>query len=327
MTADHTADRYGFTHQEMLDNVELIHMNGRVYDPNLGRFLSVDPVFEFPTNTQSLNPYSYVLNNPLSLTDPTGYAAATCPTGTSCPADNQPPNTTVTEHVSYTPTGSHIAVSGTLTAKSGGNGGIAVTASNKALAQTFSAGAKAMFGNGVQTSQGATDAQNKPTDAQSIGSLAAISRGNNAILNNTQIGNIIFNETRSEHGALIDVAREVATDVVINGDEELGVSRPQTAKDTLNEKGLSKKENNTLGNIRKLVTTVRTQRAQGVDLANGAIHFNLRDPARLEQYSKTLNSWKFGLPPMTKLGPFTNSFPTKDLGPTNNWFETYENPE
>ncbi|HKU17653.1 MAG TPA: RHS repeat-associated core domain-containing protein, partial [Candidatus Saccharimonadales bacterium] len=53
---DHAADRYGFTHQEMLDNVGIVHMNGRIYDPNLGRFLSVDPVFEFPTNTQSLNP-------------------------------------------------------------------------------------------------------------------------------------------------------------------------------------------------------------------------------------------------------------------------------
>lgn len=51
------------------------HMNGRVYDPQLGRFLSVDPVFQFPTNTQSLNPYSYVLNSPLTLTDPTGLVA------------------------------------------------------------------------------------------------------------------------------------------------------------------------------------------------------------------------------------------------------------
>lgn len=57
-------------------------MNGRVYDPAPGRFLSVDPVFEFPTNTQSLNPYSYVLNNPLSLTDPSGYTA-TCTVGQS----------------------------------------------------------------------------------------------------------------------------------------------------------------------------------------------------------------------------------------------------
>jgi hypothetical protein len=49
-------------------------MNGRVYDPEIGRFMSVDPVFQFPENTQSLNPYSYVLNNPLSLTDPSGFA-------------------------------------------------------------------------------------------------------------------------------------------------------------------------------------------------------------------------------------------------------------
>jgi len=64
--------RRGFTDHEMLDSVGLIHANGRVYDPALGRFLSVDPVFQFPTNTQSLNPYTYVLNSPLSLTDPTG---------------------------------------------------------------------------------------------------------------------------------------------------------------------------------------------------------------------------------------------------------------
>lgn len=48
-------------------------MNGRVYDPTVGRFLSVDPVYQAPTNSQSVNPYSYVMNNPLSLTDSTGY--------------------------------------------------------------------------------------------------------------------------------------------------------------------------------------------------------------------------------------------------------------
>ncbi|KKK43917.1 hypothetical protein LCGC14_3167750, partial [marine sediment metagenome] len=56
-------------------NVELIHMNGRVYDYNLGRFMSVDPFIQSPTNSQSINPYSYIMNNPLSGTDPTGYAA------------------------------------------------------------------------------------------------------------------------------------------------------------------------------------------------------------------------------------------------------------
>jgi len=49
-------------------------MNGRAYDYNLGRFLSVDPIIQFPANSQSLNPYSYLMNNPMSGTDPTGYA-------------------------------------------------------------------------------------------------------------------------------------------------------------------------------------------------------------------------------------------------------------
>ena len=162
--ADHAADRYGFTHQEMLDNVGLIHMNGRVYDSSLGRFLSVDPVFEFPTNTQSLNPYSYVLNNPLSMTDPTGYAAScssTSTNGTSC----------AEQHVSYTPTGSHIAISGTLRATSIGNGSIAVTASNRGLANAFKAGAKAMFGsgNGQQNSQQGPNSLYKTTKSLGAG--------------------------------------------------------------------------------------------------------------------------------------------------------------
>nr|WP_088213134.1 RHS repeat-associated core domain-containing protein [Shewanella sp. Shew256] len=50
-------------------------MNGRIYDYNLGRFMSVDPFIQSPTSTQSVNPYSYIMNNPLAGTDPTGYAA------------------------------------------------------------------------------------------------------------------------------------------------------------------------------------------------------------------------------------------------------------
>ncbi|WP_167542949.1 SpvB/TcaC N-terminal domain-containing protein [Pseudoalteromonas prydzensis] len=73
---DKAKTRRGFTDHEHLDNVELIHMNGRVYDYNLGRFMSVDPVIQSPTNSQSINPYSYIMNNPLSGTDPTGYCAA-----------------------------------------------------------------------------------------------------------------------------------------------------------------------------------------------------------------------------------------------------------
>ncbi|TQV89601.1 FG-GAP-like repeat-containing protein [Aliikangiella coralliicola] len=63
----------GYTGHEQLDEVGLIHMNGRIYDPSLGRFLQADPHIQSPSNTQSLNRYSYVLNNPLSYTDPSGY--------------------------------------------------------------------------------------------------------------------------------------------------------------------------------------------------------------------------------------------------------------
>jgi RHS repeat-associated protein len=65
----------GFTDHEHLDDAQLIHMNGRVYDYNLGRFLSVDPFIQSPGNSQSMNPYSYIMNNPLSGTDPSGYAS------------------------------------------------------------------------------------------------------------------------------------------------------------------------------------------------------------------------------------------------------------
>lgn len=65
------ATRRGYTGHEMLDNLGLIHMNGRVYDPGLGRFLSADPFIG--DGSQGLNRYSYVLNNPLSLVDPSGF--------------------------------------------------------------------------------------------------------------------------------------------------------------------------------------------------------------------------------------------------------------
>jgi RHS repeat-associated protein len=67
-----TTDR-GFTGHEHLDELGLIHMNGRVYDPLLGRFMTPDPFIQFSTYLQSFNRYSYVLNNPLRAIDPEGF--------------------------------------------------------------------------------------------------------------------------------------------------------------------------------------------------------------------------------------------------------------
>jgi len=63
---------HGYTGHEGADKVGLIHMNGRMYDPVLGRFIQADSIVQDPFDPQSLNRYAYVLNNPLSATDPSG---------------------------------------------------------------------------------------------------------------------------------------------------------------------------------------------------------------------------------------------------------------
>jgi len=62
----------GFTSHEWLPWFNLYNMNGRLYDPVVGRFLSADPFVQAPDLTQSFNRYSYCLNNPLKYYDPTG---------------------------------------------------------------------------------------------------------------------------------------------------------------------------------------------------------------------------------------------------------------
>ncbi|MGH8413179.1 MAG: RHS repeat domain-containing protein [Gammaproteobacteria bacterium] len=83
----------GYTGQQQLDAVGLIHMNGRVYDPSIGRFISADPTIPDPFYSQAFNRYAYVYNNPLSATDPSGFGCT--PTDLSdCP---NAPNTTPIE--------------------------------------------------------------------------------------------------------------------------------------------------------------------------------------------------------------------------------------
>jgi RHS repeat-associated protein len=62
----------GYTGHEHLQGVNLIHMNGRLYDPVVHRFLQPDNYIQDPHNTQTYNRYGYALNNPLKHTDPSG---------------------------------------------------------------------------------------------------------------------------------------------------------------------------------------------------------------------------------------------------------------
>ncbi|RUO18180.1 hypothetical protein CWE08_11890 [Aliidiomarina iranensis] len=63
----------GYTGHEQVDHASVVQMGGRIYDAHIGRFLQADPFVQSPSNSQNFNRYSYVLNNPLSYTDPSGY--------------------------------------------------------------------------------------------------------------------------------------------------------------------------------------------------------------------------------------------------------------
>ncbi len=76
----------GFTGHEHDPELGLINMQGRLYDPGIGRFITADPFIQSLYWSQGLNRYSYVANNPLNFTDPTGFYFPNkppVPTGTS----------------------------------------------------------------------------------------------------------------------------------------------------------------------------------------------------------------------------------------------------
>ena len=62
----------GFTGHEHYADMNIINMNGRLYDPVIARFFSPDNFVQAPEFTQSYNRYSYCLNNPLQWVDPSG---------------------------------------------------------------------------------------------------------------------------------------------------------------------------------------------------------------------------------------------------------------
>ncbi len=68
-----TTTKHKYTSQELDTETGLYYYNARYYDPALGRFISADTIVPDPTNPQALNRYSYVINNPLKYTDPSGH--------------------------------------------------------------------------------------------------------------------------------------------------------------------------------------------------------------------------------------------------------------
>src|SRR5204863_8905708 len=63
---------YRYTGQALDDDTGLYFYNARYYDPELGRFVQPDTIVPSPGDPQSLNRYTYCLNNPLNYVDPSG---------------------------------------------------------------------------------------------------------------------------------------------------------------------------------------------------------------------------------------------------------------
>ncbi len=69
----HELTDQGFTGQKHNMDLGLYYYNARFYLPGIGRFASADTIVPDPMNPQQFNRYTYVLNNPLRFTDPTGH--------------------------------------------------------------------------------------------------------------------------------------------------------------------------------------------------------------------------------------------------------------
>ncbi|MBI2045690.1 RHS repeat-associated core domain-containing protein [Candidatus Pacearchaeota archaeon] len=76
--------KFKYTGKE-LDDSGLYYYGARYYDPASGRFTSPDPISGSIENPQSLNKYSYVLNNPNKFVDPTGKQEAAIKTVVATP--------------------------------------------------------------------------------------------------------------------------------------------------------------------------------------------------------------------------------------------------
>ena len=141
---------------------------------------------------------------------------------------------------------------------------------------------------------------------------APISRGSSSQLTDQQVGNVVFNETRSLSGDSVDQARVNVANAVLNGDESLGTSRPQTASTSANPPTT---EGDAWGSAQVAVVTAKVGRALGYDPTDGGVHFNLRKNDSTTPFQ--------GHDLTTQSGPLNNSYPTKALPKDDIYVNTY----
>jgi RHS repeat-associated protein len=130
-----------------------------------------------------------------------------------------------------------------------------------------------------------------------------------------QIGNIIFNETRSFSGENLASVRYNIAQAIINGDREYGDKRPQTAPTTATVPDL---ERTVYGLCREAAKDAKADNSKGIDPTDGATHFNFRNNSSQKPF--------YNYPISTQVGPLNNSFTGKGLNASGVYGNTYGSP-
>ena len=145
----------------------------------------------------------------------------------------------------------------------------------------------------------------------------AIQRGDKGVLSDDDKARIIFNETRSLSGPDIQTAREYLAHALANADETWGVDRGKYASSAPSRipGGVPKAEAGAYQSGVDAVAAARRQRTMGVDPTNGALNFNFRTQTQSGPFE--------GKQARTRVGPFTNSYPTKKLPASGIYSMTY----
>jgi RHS repeat-associated protein len=137
------------------------------------------------------------------------------------------------------------------------------------------------------------------------------------LISSQQIGNIIFNETRSLSGANIDQARLNIAHSILNADAKWGKNRSKyagTAPDTV--ACIPKSEYDTYLQSQIAAIIAAHQQNAGIDPTNGATNFNFRNNSSSAPF--------LGMPLQTQVGPLNNSYPTTTLNATGVYANTYK---
>ncbi|RJQ16385.1 MAG: hypothetical protein C4560_09415, partial [Nitrospiraceae bacterium] len=312
MTGFHTGTinvKHKFSGHEYDGETGLYYMGARYYDPKLARFISADTIVPLPFYPQSLNRYAFTLNNPIVLRELNG----------NCFAGFAPSYTPPSSSHSGGPTGNTTGPATTPVSTGQSNAKNnntqttnTVTGLNGDTKSSDSATSGAMDNGGGGGETPGSKQDNPAVNNQNAAKGLNVNEGS---ISTEEVGNIVFNETRSLSGEGIDDARKDIAHTIFNADSAYGNKRdavagtaPKTADVPTAEKGIYDKSQQAAQNA-------HNEKSRGIDPTGGATNFNFRNNNSRSAFQ--------GLSISTQHGPFNNSFPTKTLNATGIYSNTY----